>query len=76
MRLTSGAGVFKLGDMDRAIRAALVRYIDAAGSQRKASLTLHVSQAHISDVLTGRRNPGLKIIAALGLKRVVQYEAR
>lgn len=32
-----------------------------------------VSPAYVSDVIQGRREPGEKILKALGLKRVVSY---
>lgn len=32
-----------------------------------------ISPAYVSDVIQGRREPGEKILKALGLKRVVSY---
>ena len=32
-----------------------------------------ISQAHVSDVLNGRRDPAQKILQALGLERVMDY---
>lgn len=34
-----------------------------------------VAASYISDVMTGRREPGAKILDALGLVKVVSYEA-
>lgn len=32
-----------------------------------------ISPAYVSDVIQGRREPGEKILKALGLKRIVSY---
>ncbi len=58
----------------RAIILRLERCISDAGSQNKAAKRLKVSTAYLSDIINGRREPGDKILDALGLRRVVQYE--
>lgn len=35
-----------------------------------------VSQQYISDILSGQRRPGQKILDALGLRKVVTYEVK
>lgn len=56
--------------MDR-LRAAVA----AAGSQRAYAEQIGVSQTYLSDVLTGNRTPGEKILTALGLEAVMMYRA-
>lgn|GEM_PF-1985664 len=56
--------------------AALVRLeeqIEAAGSAKSFALRAGVSEAYVSDVRLGRRQPGLSLLLALGLVRVVTY---
>jgi transcriptional regulator with XRE-family HTH domain len=55
------------------VRALLRGRLDK-GSQRTAAIALGVSQQYLSDVLTGARTPGPKILWALGLRRVMGYE--
>ena len=43
------------------------------GSQRALARELGVSEAYLSDIINGRRDPGRKILKALGLERVVDY---
>ena len=45
-----------------------------AGSQAAWARKNHVSPAYLSDVLAGRREPGGKLLDALGLERFVSYE--
>jgi DNA-binding transcriptional regulator YdaS (Cro superfamily) len=51
----------------------LQRIVDA-GSQTEAAKSLGISPQYLSDVLLGRRAPGKKILAALGLQRRMVYE--
>lgn len=44
-----------------------------AGSQRAWAKAHSVSEAYVSDVLSGRREMGESIAAALSLERVVTY---
>jgi predicted transcriptional regulator len=57
-----------------AFNTALARFIKESGSQTVAARRLHVSDAYLSDVKNGRREPGAKILTALGLRRIVNYE--
>lgn len=43
------------------------------GSQRALAKELGVSEPYLSDVINGRRDPGPKILKALGLERIVDY---
>lgn len=56
--------------------AALVRLeeqITVAGSAKAFALRAGISEAYVSDVRLGRRQPGLSLLLALGLVRVVSY---
>ena len=43
------------------------------GSQRAAATALGISQSHLFDLLNGRRKPGPKTLAALGLTETISY---
>ena len=45
-----------------------------AGSQEALARQCRVSPSYLSDVLRGRREPGDKLLRALGILRVVEYE--
>lgn len=47
---------------------------DYGGVQRNFAKAHNVSQSYISDVLAGSREPGAKVLAAIGLRKVVVYE--
>ena len=53
--------------------AALETAIKQAGNQQAAATKLGVSPSYLSDVLSGRKEPGKKILEPLGLVRVVSY---
>lgn len=59
-------------DMMERLRAAIA----AAGSQKTFADTHKLSQQYISDVLSGRRGVGKKLLDALGLERVVSYRKK
>lgn len=44
-----------------------------AGSQKLLADLWGISESYLSDVLTGRRQPGEKICRAMGYERVVMY---
>ena len=46
----------------------------AAGSQQAFAKAHGISPQYLSDVLRGRRDPGQKLLDAMGLKRVVSYQ--
>ncbi len=52
---------------------ALERAVRKAGSARAWAVQAGVSEAYVSDVRLGRRDPGPAVLAALGLERVVRY---
>ena len=54
----------------------LLQRAKRAGSQQALAEALGVTPAYLSDVLGGRREPGPKILAALGLRRRVVYVRR
>lgn len=56
-----------------AIRHMLTRLVADLGSQRAAAEHLRISQAHLFDMLHGRRAPGPKVLKALGLRATVTY---
>lgn len=45
-------------------------------SQKDLADQLGVSPAYLSDVINGRREAGEKMLAALGLEKVVSYRKR
>ncbi|KST61184.1 hypothetical protein AO398_00395 [Methylobacterium sp. GXS13] len=56
--------------------AALVRLeeqVAAAGSAKAFALKAGISESYVGDVRAGRRQPGLSLLLALGLVRVVSY---
>jgi hypothetical protein len=59
-------------DVMERLRAA----ITAAGSQRAFADQHKISLQYVNDVLRGRRDPGQKILDALGIDRVVIYQEK
>lgn len=57
--------------LDR-LRAAVM----AAGSQKAYAEQIGVSQTYLSDVLTGNRAPGEKILMALNLEAIIMYQEK
>lgn len=53
----------------------LRRKVEQCGTQSKAAAGMNVSAQYLNDVLTGKREPGIGILNALGLERVVTYKA-
>ena len=47
-----------------------------AGSQRKLAQAWDVSPSYITDLLAGMRDPGPKILDALGYERIVLYRRK
>lgn len=47
-----------------------------AGSQKAYAEQIGVSQTYLSDVLTGNRAPGEKILTALNLEAVIVYREK
>lgn len=58
------------------VHAMLRRECDKAGGQAAWAVAHAVSAAYVSDVLQGRREPGRKILDALGVERVVGYRKK
>ena len=54
----------------------LGRACQEAGGQARWAKLNDVSQAYISDVLAGKRDPGDKILAGLGIERIVTYRKK
>jgi hypothetical protein len=46
------------------------------GSRKAFAQWAGLSPSYVGDVLRGNREPGQKILDALGLKRVVEYEVK
>lgn len=64
-----------LPDMNRQdVLTRLHRFIHKAGSQTAAAAAMDVSPQYLADVKYGRRDPGQKILDALGLCKVTHYE--
>lgn len=49
--------------------------VKECGSQKAAAEKLGISLQYLNDYLSGRRNAGAKILAAMELRRVVMYES-
>ncbi len=58
------------------VRAELVAKARSAGNAAGLARSFNVSPTYISDVCSGRREPGEKILQALGLERVVTYRRK
>ena len=56
--------------------AVLAKSVAGAGSQAQWCDDHAVSTAYVSDVLNGRRDPGKKILNALGYEAVTRYRAK
>ena len=55
------------------IRGLLWRAVDNAGGKAALAAEWHISAQYIADVLNGRRDPGKKVLAALGYEKIVLY---
>lgn len=42
-------------------------------NQKEAAKTLGISPQYLNDILRYRREPGLKVLSALGLRKIVLY---
>ena len=51
-----------------------LKEIIQGGSQRSCAQQLGISEAYLSDILSGKRDPGPKLLEPIGLIRVVSYE--
>lgn len=58
------------------VRRLIARRAEAEheGSVAAWAVANKVSQAYVAHVLQGRQGPGKKLLAVLGLRRVVRYE--
>jgi transcriptional regulator with XRE-family HTH domain len=50
--------------------------VECEGTQRAAAEKLGITQSYLSDILNGRRDPGEKLLTALGLERETRYRAK
>lgn len=57
------------------VRVRLRRVVQAHGSQRAAARALGVALSLVNRTLSGEDDPPPKLLTALGLRRVVRYEA-
>lgn len=55
------------------IRDLLREECELAGSQKAWADANGLSEVHVSDILRARRQPGEKILAALGYRKVVGF---
>lgn len=55
-------------------RLYLQAAVDRAGGQGAFAKVAGVTQPYVSDVLKGRRPPSEKLLAAVGLRKIVRYE--
>lgn len=54
----------------------LNKAIDKAGNQVSFARANDISTAYVNDVVRGRKEPGDKILSALGLERVITYRKK
>lgn len=59
-------------DVITRLRDAIAR----EGSQKAFAQAHHISEQYLSDVLRGRREPGQKILDALGVERIIRYREK
>lgn len=57
------------------VRTLLQNNADAHGQAKLYAKHIGVSPQYLNDVLRGRREPGKKILKALGLEKVILYRA-
>lgn len=55
------------------VMTILKRETDKAGSQKAYAAAIGVSAQYLSDVLSGTKAPGEKILKALGLRKIAIY---
>lgn len=62
------------------VRKMVETEVDQAGSYRRAAKRLEVSHAYLADVVSGHREPGPKMLTALGVEKItttrVTYKLR
>lgn len=58
------------------IVSLLERKALAPGGQQAVARTLGISSAYLSDIIGGKRQPGKKVLNALGLECVVTYRRK
>jgi hypothetical protein len=58
------------------VRNLLRAACNKAGAQRTWAKKAGLSTAYVSDVLAGKRMPGRKVLAALGIKATLTYHKR
>lgn len=56
------------------VRAKVTTAIDAHGSARAFAAECGISEGHLSDYLLGRRLPPYKVLARVGMRKVIRYE--
>lgn len=58
------------------LTARIQAAVKVAGSQRALAKQWDVSPSYVTDLLRGLRDPGPKILDALGIERVVTYREK
>jgi len=56
------------------IRSRLYDFVEGCGGQKEAAKIFHISQAHISLILSGKRHIPDRISRKFGYKQVTRYE--
>jgi len=56
------------------IRSRLYDFVQSCGGQKEAAKALHISQTHISLMLSGKRHIPDRIARKFGYKQVTRYE--
>jgi hypothetical protein len=58
------------------VRALLGREIAKAGTAKAWAKAAKITDAYVCDVLRSRRDPGVSILDALGLEKIVTYRQK
>lgn len=52
----------------------LSKEVTAAGGQTLYAVKVGISKQYLNDILKGRKEPGMKLLKAIGYKKIVTYE--
>ena len=52
----------------------LSKEVAAAGGQTLYAVHVGISKQYLNDILKGRKEPGMKLLKAIGFKKIVTYE--
>lgn len=59
--------------MDDPVKVEIRKLLEKMGTQKAVADHLGISDAHVSDILNGKRNAGPDVLASLGITRIVVH---